>query len=113
MQLNKTTVLGKIVSGALAALALSAFSAQAEPEVTLRLHHLLGPKAPPAAAVDLRSSLDDAAPLLHSLSRTSALLRAAPPLCVASVLSFLRDLRLKFSLYIETTGSHVPHKSLC
>lgn len=46
MQLNKTTVLGKIVSGALAALALSAFSAQAEPEVTLRLHHLLGPKAP-------------------------------------------------------------------
>ena len=39
-------------------------------------------------------------------------LRAAPPLCAASVLSRLWGLHLRFSLYISTTGSHVPHKSL-
>jgi hypothetical protein len=35
-----------------------------------------------------------------------------PPLCLASVLSFSRDLHLNFSLNIETTGSHVPCRSL-
>ena len=47
-----------------------------------------------------------------SITETSSLLRVAPPLCFASVLSFLWDLHLNFSLNIETTGSHVPHKSL-
>jgi hypothetical protein len=39
-------------------------------------------------------------------------LQAAPPLCLASVLSSLWGLHLDFSLHIETTGSHVPCKSL-
>ena len=47
-----------------------------------------------------------------SITETSSLLRVAPPLCFASVLSFLWDLHLNFSLTIEATGSHVPHKSL-
>jgi hypothetical protein len=47
-----------------------------------------------------------------SITEPSSLLRVAPPLCSASVLSFLWDLHLNFSLNIETTGSHVPHKSL-
>ncbi len=42
----------------------------------------------------------------------STLLRAAPPLCSASVLSPLWDHHLRFSLRIGATGSHVPHKSL-
>jgi hypothetical protein len=40
------------------------------------------------------------------------LIRDDPPLCFASVLSFSWGLHLGFSLNIETTGSHVPHKSL-
>ena len=47
-----------------------------------------------------------------SITETSSLLRVSPPLCLASVLSLLWDLHLSFSLIIETTGSHVPHKSL-
>ena len=47
-----------------------------------------------------------------SITETSSLLRVAPPLCFASVLSFSRGLHLNFSLNIETTGSHVPRKSL-
>ena len=47
-----------------------------------------------------------------SITETSLLLRGNPPLCLASALSFLWGLNLNFSLYIETTGSHVPHKSL-
>jgi hypothetical protein len=42
----------------------------------------------------------------------STLLQDDPPLCFASVLSFSWDLHLNFSLNIETTGSHVPCKSL-
>lgn len=42
----------------------------------------------------------------------SSLLRTAPPLCLALVLRFLRGLRLNRSLRIETTGSHVPYRSL-
>jgi len=39
-------MLAQSLAGAAAALFLSAFAVQAEPEFTLRLHHLLGPKAP-------------------------------------------------------------------
>ena len=42
----------------------------------------------------------------------SSLLRAAPPLCLASVLRLLRDRRLSRSLGIKATGSHVPYQSL-
>ncbi len=42
----------------------------------------------------------------------STLLLDDPPLCFASVLSFSWGLHLNFSLNIETTGSHVPCKSL-
>ncbi len=73
---------------------------------------LLGSQAPPACAVDLRSALDDATPLLHRVSPASQLLRVAPPLCLASVLSSSWGLHLDFSLRIEATGSHVPHESL-
>ena len=48
----------------------------------------------------------------NPITRSSSLLRAAPPLCLASVLRFLRDCRLNRSLSIETTGSHVPYQSL-
>ena len=63
-------------------------------------------------AVDERRSLDDATPLLHRVSPTSQLLRVAPPLCLASVLSSSGFFPLDFSLGIEATGSHVPHKGL-
>ena len=53
-------------------------------------------------------------PLLSTLiTRASSLLRKFPPLCRASILSFLQCLRLKFSLRITTTGSHVPCNCLC
>ena len=42
----------------------------------------------------------------------SSLLRARPPLCPASVLNRSRGLRLRVSLRIGTTGSHVPCRSL-
>jgi len=47
-----------------------------------------------------------------SITEPSSLLRVAPPLCSASVLSHSWGLHLCFSLNIRTTGSHVPHKSL-
>ena len=48
-----------------------------------------------------------------SITETSSLLRVAPPLCLASVLSFLWDLHLNFSLNIETIRlRRIPHKSL-
>ena len=47
-----------------------------------------------------------------SITETSSLLQNDPPLCLASVLSFSWDLHLNFSLNIEATDSHVPHKSL-
>ena len=46
-----------------------------------------------------------------SVTEPSALLRAAPSLYAASVLCRLRVLRLRSSLAIGVTGSHVPHKS--
>ncbi len=46
------------------------------------------------------------------ITEASTLLRAAPPLCSASVLSPLWDHHLEFSLHHGATGSHVPHKSL-
>jgi len=48
----------------------------------------------------------------NPITGSSTLLRDDPPLCFASVLSSLRGRHLDFSLNIETTGSHVPHKSL-
>ena len=47
-----------------------------------------------------------------SITEASSLIRVAPPLCFASVLSFSWDLHLNFSLSIKATGSHVPRKSL-
>ena len=47
-----------------------------------------------------------------SITETSTLLRAVPPLYPASVLSSLWGFHLDFSLYIGVVGSHVPHKSL-
>src|SRR5918999_4308558 len=47
-----------------------------------------------------------------SITEPSSLLQATPPLCPASVLSRSWGLHLRFSLLIEATGSHVPHKSL-
>jgi len=46
------------------------------------------------------------------ITEPSSLLRVAPPLCPASVLSHLWGFHLCFSLDIRATGSHVPHKSL-
>jgi hypothetical protein len=43
--------------------------------------------------------------------RTSSLLRVAPSLCPASVLSSLWVHHLDFSLFIGAAGSHVPHES--
>ena len=71
-----------------------------------------GSTAPPARAVDRLDTLDDATPLLHRVSSTSSLVRVAPPLCLASGFSSLGVDPLDFSLYIEATGSHVPHKGL-
>ncbi len=48
-----------------------------------------------------------------SITEPSSLLRAAPPLCLASVLRSLQGRRLDCSLNIETTGSHVPYQGLC
>ena len=47
-----------------------------------------------------------------SITEPSTLLLDDPPLCLASVLSRLWVHHLRFSLTIETTGSHVPYKSL-
>jgi len=47
-----------------------------------------------------------------SITETSSLILGSPPLCSASVLSFLWGFHLNFSLNIGTTASHVPHKSL-
>jgi len=67
---------------------------------------------PRFSGVDLRLLQAGSSPSLQSHYRPSSLLRDDPPLCFASVLSFSWDLHLNFSLNIETTGSHVPHKSL-
>ena len=47
------------------------------------------------------------------LTTLSSLLQDHPPLCLALVLRLLQELCLSCSLNIKTTGSHVPHKSLC
>ena len=62
--------------------------------------------------VDLWIRLDNPPPSLQTHYRPSSLLRSGPPLCSASVLSFLWVLHLNFSLNIGTTGSHVAHESL-
>ena len=46
------------------------------------------------------------------ITGTSSLIQGDPPLCSASVLSFLWVLHLNFSLNIGATASHVPHRSL-
>lgn len=48
----------------------------------------------------------------NSITESSSLLRVAPSLCSASVLSHLWGFHLCFFLIIRATGSHVPHKSL-
>jgi hypothetical protein len=74
---------------------------------------LLGPKTPlPYCGIDLLDKLNDATPLLGRISPTSSLLRVAPSLCLASVLSSLWVCHLEFSFSIKATGSHVPHKGL-
>src|SRR5208282_1297532 len=62
--------------------------------------------------VDHLIKLDNAAPSLWFHYKPSSLIRAAPPLCPASVLSSSWGLHLDFFLNIGTTVSHVPHKSL-
>ena len=47
-----------------------------------------------------------------SITEISSLIQGSPPLCSASVLSFLWGFHLNFSLIIGTTASHVSHKSL-
>ncbi len=49
---------------------------------------------------------------LHIQEDPSALRVLSNSLHLASVLSSSRDLRVDFSLRVEATGSHVPHKSL-
>jgi hypothetical protein len=62
--------------------------------------------------VDHLIKLDNAAPSLQFHYEPSTLLRTAPPLCPASVLSSSWGIHLDFSLNIRTTASRVPHKSL-
>jgi len=50
--------------------------------------------------------------LLHLHYQASSLLQTRPPLRLASVLGSSWVSHLEFSLRIEATGSHVPHKSL-
>ena len=74
---------------------------------------LLGLKAPlPQDGIDPLNKLNDATPLLGRISLASSLLRVAPSLCLASVLSSLWVFHLEFSFVIKATGSHVPHKGL-
>src|SRR6516164_6275741 len=62
--------------------------------------------------VGLSPRLESRVPLLHPHYRASSLLRTRPPLRLASVLGSSWVSHLEFSLGIEATGSHVPHKSL-
>src|SRR5262249_1740572 len=62
--------------------------------------------------VGLSPRLESRVPLLHPHYRASSLLRTRPPLRLASVLGSSWVSHLEFSLSIEATGSHVPHKSL-
>src|SRR4029453_5285659 len=75
--------------------------------VRLRLRH-----GPLPCLVDLRPRPDCRAPSLHPHYRASPLVRARPPLRLASVLDSSWVHHLEVSLRIEATGSHVPHKSL-
>ncbi len=52
--------------------------------------------------------MSDMAPLLHPHYQVSLLIRAIPPLCLASVLRSLWVFHLDGSLGIEATGSRVP-----
>ena len=62
--------------------------------------------------VDHSIKLDNAAPSLQYHYEPSSLLRAAPPLCPASVLSFSWGFHLNFSLSIGAAVSRVLHRSL-
>jgi hypothetical protein len=62
--------------------------------------------------VDRYPRLESRAPSLHPRYQASSLRRARPPQRPASVLSSSWVFHLDFSLFIEATGSHVPHKSL-
>ena len=52
-------------------------------------------------------------PSLRSHYEVSSLLRVAPPLSFASVLSVSRVFRLHLFPYHQRIGSHVPNRSLC
>src|SRR6202035_2656348 len=75
--------------------------------VRLCLRHRLLP-----LLVDLCPWLDRRAPLLRRHYPASSLLRARPPLRLASVLGSSWVHHLEVSLSIEAGGSHVPHRSL-
>jgi hypothetical protein len=62
--------------------------------------------------VDLNRWPDRRAPSLHPHYQASPLLRARPPLRLASVLGSSWVHHLEVSLRIEARSSHVPHKSL-
>src|SRR5258708_39898250 len=62
--------------------------------------------------VGLCLRLESRVPLLHLHYQASSLLQTRPPLRLASVLGSSWVSHLEFSLRIEATGSHVPHKSL-
>ena len=73
----------------------------------LRLSH----ESPPVAGCSLDPSRLRQPLRSRPVTGPSALLQAAPSLYAASVLCRSRDLRLRVSLAIGVTGSHVPHKS--
>ena len=75
--------------------------------VRLCLRHRLLP-----SLVDRCLRPDRRAPSLHPHYQASSLLRARPPLRLASVLGSSWVHHLEVSLRIEATGSHVPHTSL-
>jgi len=63
---------------------------------------------PPKSWLTNFQNTSDMAPLLHPRYQASSLIRAIPPLCLASVLRSLWVLHLDCSLNIEATGSRVP-----
>jgi hypothetical protein len=71
-----------------------------------------GNRAPPISGW-LNTPFELTHPLCSSpITGPSTLIRDDPPPCLASVLSRSWVFHLRFSLNIETTGSHVPSKSL-
>ena len=68
--------------------------------------------APPTSWLTTFKSWMTRSPSLHSHYRSFITTTLRPPLCLASVLRFLWGFHLNRSLNIETTGSHVPRRSL-